>query len=67
VDALAAVVRAGSSCPLHVVRQLADIPARVVQLARRGDLVITLGAGTIGGVGDRILAALGEHDGDAAP
>jgi UDP-N-acetylmuramate--alanine ligase len=67
VDGLAALIRAGSTCPLHVVRQLADIPARVVQLARRGDLVITLGAGTIGGVGDRILAALGERGGDAAP
>jgi len=58
VDALAAAVRANSTCPLHVVHQLAEIPARVVEIARKGDLVITLGAGTIGGVGDRILAAL---------
>jgi UDP-N-acetylmuramate--alanine ligase len=58
VDALAAAVRAGSTCPLHVVPQLADIPAKVVQIARPGDLVITLGAGSIGGVGERILAAL---------
>ncbi len=36
VDALATVVRAGSTCPLHVVRQLADIPAKVVELARPG-------------------------------
>jgi UDP-N-acetylmuramate--alanine ligase len=62
VDALAAVVRAGSTCPLHVVRQLGDIPAKVVEIARPGDLVITLGAGSIGGVGERILAAL---DGEA--
>jgi UDP-N-acetylmuramate--alanine ligase len=62
VDALATVVRAGSTRPLHVVRQLADIPAKVVEIARPGDLVITLGAGSIGGVGDRILAAL---DGEA--
>jgi UDP-N-acetylmuramate-alanine ligase len=34
------------------------IPARVLEIARTGDLIITLGAGTIGGVGDRILAAL---------
>ena len=58
VDALAAVVRANSTGPLHVVHQLAEIPARVVEIVRKGDLIITLGAGTIGGVGDRILAAL---------
>jgi UDP-N-acetylmuramate--alanine ligase len=58
VDALADVVRAGSTRPLHVVHQLAEIPARVLEIARTGDLIITLGAGTIGGVGDRILAAL---------
>jgi UDP-N-acetylmuramate--alanine ligase len=58
VDALADVVRAGSTRPLHVVHQLAEIPARVTEIARTGDLIITLGAGTIGGVGDRILAAL---------
>jgi UDP-N-acetylmuramate-alanine ligase len=30
----------------------------VAEIARKGDLIITLGAGTIGGVGDRILTAL---------
>jgi UDP-N-acetylmuramate--alanine ligase len=58
VDALAAAVRASSRCPLHVVHHLAEIPARVAEIARKGDLIITLGAGTIGGVGDRILTAL---------
>ena len=63
VDALAAVVRAGSSRPLHVVRQLADIPATVVRIARNGDMVITLGAGSISAVGERILAALEDETG----
>ena len=58
VDTLAAVVRTNSPRPLHVVHHLAEVPARVVEIARPGDLIITLGAGTIGGVGDRILAAL---------
>jgi UDP-N-acetylmuramate--alanine ligase len=43
---------------LHVVRELASLPAAVVALAREGDLGLTLGAGSIGSVGDRILAAL---------
>ena len=64
VDALADAIRAASSRPLHVIRDLADVPARAAALARAGDLVITLGAGTIGGVGDRILAALGEPEGE---
>jgi UDP-N-acetylmuramate--alanine ligase len=63
VDVLAEVVRAGSTCPLHVVRQLADVPAAVVRIARRGDLVITLGAGSISAVADRILTALEDEAG----
>ena len=59
VDALAEAVRGASRHPLHVVKALADIPAAVVRISKPGDLVITLGAGSIGGVGDRILAALG--------
>ena len=53
----AATVRS-TSC-----RQLADIcRRRSPSIARPGDLVITLGAGSIGGVGDRILAALAGDD-----
>jgi UDP-N-acetylmuramate--alanine ligase len=51
------------------VPRLEDLPAAVATLARDGDLVLTLGAGSIGAVGDRILAALaaGAHgDADAS-
>jgi UDP-N-acetylmuramate--alanine ligase len=58
IDALADAVRAAGPAPLHVIKPLEDLPAAVARIARRGDLVITLGAGSIGGVGDRILAAL---------
>jgi UDP-N-acetylmuramate--alanine ligase len=61
VDALADAVRATCAKPLHVVRALDELPARVARVARSGDLVITLGAGSIGGVGDRILAALDDE------
>mgnify|MGYP006283666649 FL=1 len=48
VDALAAAVNAGRRTPVHVVPKLDDMAARVADLARPGDLVITLGAGSIG-------------------
>jgi UDP-N-acetylmuramate--alanine ligase len=63
VDALADSVRASTPTVLHVVRQLAEVPAQVAAIARPGDLVITLGAGSIGAVADRILAALSETPG----
>jgi UDP-N-acetylmuramate--alanine ligase len=58
IDALAEAVRRIARCPVQVVRALDDLPAAVASLAREGDLVITLGAGSIGGVADRILDAI---------
>jgi UDP-N-acetylmuramate--alanine ligase len=63
VEALAAAVGTATSRPLHVVRAHDDLPARVAGIARDGDLVITLGAGSIGAMGDRILAALAASPG----
>jgi UDP-N-acetylmuramate--alanine ligase len=57
LDELAAAVRRDAP-NLHVVPALPDVAPFVARLARAGDLVITLGAGSIGGVGDRILAEL---------
>jgi UDP-N-acetylmuramate-alanine ligase len=45
---------------------LADLPAAVAAIARSGDVVITLGAGSIGSAGDRILAALSASDTNGA-
>ena len=56
IDALAIEVRKSVSGPVHVVPRLEDVPAVVAHASRPGDLVITLGAGSIGTVGDRILA-----------
>jgi UDP-N-acetylmuramate--alanine ligase len=61
LDTLAAAVR--HAVPgVRLAARVEDIPAVVAQLARPGDLVITLGAGSIGGVGDRIRAALGPQE-----
>jgi len=58
MDVLARTVRATATCPVHAVAALDDLPAAVAALARPGDMIITLGAGSIGGVGDRILDAI---------
>jgi UDP-N-acetylmuramate--alanine ligase len=58
IEAVADAVRAVGSCPVHVVKNIDALPAAVSALARDGDLVITLGAGSIGTVADRILDQL---------
>jgi UDP-N-acetylmuramate--alanine ligase len=57
IEALETVVRR-TGRPVTVVRAIDDLPSAVASLARPNDLVITLGAGSIGTVPDRILAAL---------
>jgi UDP-N-acetylmuramate--alanine ligase len=61
IDALADAVRPAVA-DLHVVAAIDDVPAMVAAIARDGDLVITLGAGSIGATGDRILHALTERE-----
>jgi len=46
---------------VHVV-PVNDMPAALAQLARPGDMVITLGAGSIGTVGPRLLQLLRERE-----
>jgi UDP-N-acetylmuramate--alanine ligase len=58
IEAVADAVRGAGRSPVRVVKNLEGLPAAVSALARRGDLVITLGAGSIGTVGDRILEEL---------
>ena len=58
LETLAASVRASARNEVHVVPSLDRLPEAVAGLARPGDLVITLGAGSIGTVGERILDML---------
>jgi UDP-N-acetylmuramate--alanine ligase len=58
VEALAAEVNRARATPAHVVPALADVARRAAELARPGDLVITLGAGSIGGLATALVAAL---------
>jgi len=58
VEALASAVNAHRVAPVHVVPRVADVAAAVAALARPGDLVLTMGAGSIGGVATGVVAAL---------
>jgi UDP-N-acetylmuramate--alanine ligase len=62
LETLAARVRTHVG-ELVVVPQVTDVPAHVAMLARDGDLIVTLGAGSIGLVADRVLAALQQMTG----
>ena len=63
IDVLAASIRRAVSVPVDVVMTLEELPQAVATLARSGDLVITLGAGSIGAAGDRILDAVRQRGG----
>ena len=58
IEALAAVVNRGRTTPVHIVPKLDDVAARVADIARSGDLVITLGAGSIGGLATALVDEL---------
>ncbi len=58
LEALAAAIRRHARGPVDVAPSLDDVVAAVVRCARPGDVVITLGAGSIGSVPERLLAAL---------
>jgi UDP-N-acetylmuramate--alanine ligase len=55
IEALADQVGRQAPGRVHVVKALADLPREVARLVRSGDMVITLGAGSIGSVAARIL------------
>ena len=57
LDVLADEVRRSVS-DLHVIPALDQLPQAVAEAAREGDLVVTMGAGSIGATGDRILEAI---------
>jgi UDP-N-acetylmuramate--alanine ligase len=55
IERLAEAVEQSAPGRVRVVKGLADLPSEVASLARAGDMVITLGAGSINTVGPRIL------------
>jgi UDP-N-acetylmuramate--alanine ligase len=58
LETLAAAIRRSVAAPLDLVPRLDDVIGAIVRVAKPGDLVITLGAGSIGNVPDRLIPAL---------
>jgi UDP-N-acetylmuramate--alanine ligase len=67
LDRLAASVRRVASVPVEVVPALEDVPAALARVAHAGDVVITLGAGSIGLVPDRLIELLTRSGANPAP
>ena len=63
IEALAAVVNKGRSTPVHVVPKLEELAERVADVARPGDLVITLGAGSIASLAGNLVTELERRHG----
>ncbi|MCX6550327.1 MAG: UDP-N-acetylmuramate--L-alanine ligase [Acidobacteria bacterium] len=63
LETLAAAIRPYFDGRLHIVRTVDEAVATVVELVRPGDAVLTLGAGSIGTAGPRVLAALAGREG----
>ena len=63
IEALAASVNKSRSTAVHVVAKLEDMASRVADLARPGDLVITLGAGSISALAGSLVAELERRHG----
>jgi UDP-N-acetylmuramate--alanine ligase len=58
LESLASAIRSNVRAPVDVVPRLDDVVPAIVKLARRGDVVITLGAGSIGTVPEKLIEAL---------
>lgn len=53
--ALARALRVAGKVEPIFVEDIADMPSRVLEIARDGDVVLTMGAGSIGGVAQKIV------------
>ena len=63
IETLAAAIRAGSGRPVHVVGGLDAVVPALLSIVRSGDVVITLGAGSIGSLPAPLLEALARKEG----
>jgi UDP-N-acetylmuramate--alanine ligase len=63
IEALAASVNTSRATPARVVRSVDDVPVALAEMARPGDLVVTMGAGSIGAVAARLVAELERRHG----
>ena len=64
VEALAAAINTSRTLPVKVVKRLDEVAPALAGIAQRGDVVITLGAGSIGGVAPRVIKELERRRGE---
>jgi UDP-N-acetylmuramate--alanine ligase len=62
VDVLADAVRRGSGRPVRIVGRVDEVVPALLRIVKRGDAVITLGAGSIGAVPKRLVDALRQRE-----
>ncbi len=58
IESLAAAVGERATLPVHVIKSIQALPAFVADRTRPGDMVVTLGAGSIGTVAAKLLQEL---------
>jgi UDP-N-acetylmuramate--alanine ligase len=66
IDALEGAVRRSVAAPVDLVRRLDDVAPALVRIAQPGDVVITLGAGSIASVADRLVELISTGTATAA-
>jgi UDP-N-acetylmuramate--alanine ligase len=66
IDALAAALRRHIAAPIELVARVEEVAPALARIAHAGDVVITLGAGSIGGVADQFLEVLGVQNATAS-
>jgi len=64
-EALATGIQKGSEKPVRYARSFANAIASVAALAKPGDMILTLGAGSVSQLGQQILQALQGHESSA--
>jgi UDP-N-acetylmuramate--alanine ligase len=67
IEALTDAIRRTARCPVRLVKPLDEVPEAVAETTRAGDLIVTLGAGSIGTLPDRILEAIRARAGKVRP
>ena len=63
LEVLADAIRRGAGRPVHAVATIDEVIPKVLEVARAGDAVITLGAGSIGSLPRKLVDALNRREG----
>ena len=65
VEVLASAIRRAVRSPVDVAASLDDVVTTLLRVSRPGDVVLTLGAGSISTIPERVIAAINQQAGHA--